>query len=198
MRFYDTAVLFETHLSRFILGRVRSSQAPSSRSNNTWGKFAATSRLRDRTLVGNRYPDYVRSRYQRQRSWNVRSLRRVGKKKPAVDVVPDPLYAVSLIGGLTATSARRDVEVGHPAEDRPKRKRESRNARETPAGRSVAAPSVVLALLRGPRIIASSSLRLVGLDFANIAPKRSSVIRSINPSWTVSRRRVFNPYYVKK
>lgn len=114
------------------------------------------------------------------------------QKKPAVDVVPDPPCRLSHRPGLTATSARRDVEVGHPAEDRPRREK-GRGAgmqereRHRPAGRSVAAPSVVLALLRGPRIIASSSLRLVGLDFASTAPKRSSVIRSINPGLNCQR-----------
>lgn len=92
---------------------------------------------------------------------------------------------------------RRDVEVGHPAEDRPRRKRENRNARETPAsrrGRPVAAPSIVLALLRAPKIIASSS-RL------RFRTRRSeTIVRNLidQSFWSVNRRiRIFNPYSVK-
>lgn len=70
-------------------------------------RYVATTRSHS----SDRYPDYARAhartRYQ-QRGWNVRSSRRLGKK-PAVDVVPDPL-SLSLSLSLAAWPRRRQAQ----------------------------------------------------------------------------------------
>lgn len=121
-----------------------------------------------RSRPSDRYPDYVRARARALT--HARVINNVAETFAArADSAKNrPLTWSPILFPSRCLSrwrpdrdvGRRDVEVGHPAEDRPRRKRESRNARETPAdrrGRSVAALSIVLALLRDPKIIASSS-----------------------------------------
>jgi len=119
---------------------------PSSRGNNTRGRFAlhrgyaialvgSVSRLRARARartharvinnVAETFAARVDSAKNRPLTWSpiLFPSRCLSHWRPDRDV------------------GRRDVEVGHPAEDRPRRKRESRNARETRpvavAGRSL-------------------------------------------------------------